>query len=324
MKIEILPSKKNIFSKDNQSILESAIASQLTLGYSCKNGECGICKAKLISGQVKKIGSSSFELTAENEILTCCSIPVSDISIECDYIPELEDIKIQTIPVKVNSISTLSDEVIEISFRYPPSIKFDFLSGQYIDLIWNGVKRSYSIASKNSEDELVIQVKKVQGGLFSALFFNELKLNQLFRVNGPLGTFFCRKNRFDKVFLCTGTGFAPVRSMVETLIAEGDRFNIYIFWGGRQPTDLYSDLPIKWSRAYANVEFQPVYSRCVDNEEAFHGYVQDALIASGINLENIEVYACGSSSMIDSAKNLLIESGLSEKRFYSDAFLASS
>ena len=324
MEITVFPSKKKISSRDGCTILDSAISQDIPLAHSCKNGQCGVCRATLLQGTVDIVERDCLIDLSEREILTCCSTPTSDIAIECDYFPELEGIENRTIPVKVNSILKLSNEVLEISFRCPPNANFNFLNGQYVNLIWNNNKRSYSIASKNTEDKLLIQVKKVESGLFSDMFFNELECDQLFRINGPLGTFFCRENKLDKLFLCTGTGFAPVKSMIEGLIESGFEEKIYIYWGGRNSTDIYSDLPYVWAKQYENIQFLPVYSRCTKSESVYQGYVQNAFIESDISLENIEVYACGSASMVVSAKQLLIENGLSAERFYSDAFLASN
>ena len=323
MKIELFPSNKVFHGEGDKTILESAIANNISLEHSCKTGQCGVCKAKLLSGEIEIQEGLVCDFMEPSEILTCCAVPKSDITIECRYVSELEGIKTQTLPAKVDSFSYLAEDVIEVYFRFPLTAKFGYLSGQYIDLIWNGKKRSYSIATSEGGKRIAIQVKRVNGGAFSKMFFGELEVNQLFRVSGPLGSFFCRDNSLDKVFICTGTGFAPVKSMVENLIAKNSGCNVYIFWGARTPEELYSDIPVKWGEQYENIYYQSVFSRSVGDVGDFYGYVQDAVVASGINLKEVDVYACGSSNMIASAKKLLLENGLNINNFYSDAFLAS-
>jgi CDP-4-dehydro-6-deoxyglucose reductase len=155
--------------------------------------------------------------------------------------------------------------------------------------------------------------------------FNELKKNDLFRFFGPSGTFFLRAGKGQLVFLCTGSGFAPVKSMIESLLEAKSLRNIHIFWGGRFMEDLYSDLPFMWAREFENIQFTPVLSREKNLPgNARSGYVQNALVEQYENLSEAEVYACGSEEMIHDARKLMIKNGLNSEHFYSDAFVSSS
>ena len=324
--VRLSPSEAEFSVQAGQSILDAALAENITLEYSCSNGQCGECKATLQSGNVdEKVHTADVELQ-ENQILTCMSYPNSDLVLQAEYIKELQHIKRKTIPVKVGGIKHISDDVLILKLRLPPTANFEYLSGQFIDLMWNGQKRSYSLASnKVINNTLELHIKKVEKGVFSEFLFNALKENQLLRFYGPLGTFFVRDSKQPIIFLSTGSGFAPVKSMVEQLLESNSERQIYIYWGGRYRNDLYSTLPKQWAKENENIHFTSVYSKETElvSGEA-KGYCQQEVLKQHQNLSDYEVYACGSDEMIHDAKNLFIENGLQYDKFHSDSFLPSN
>jgi CDP-4-dehydro-6-deoxyglucose reductase len=230
------------------------------------------------------------------------------------------------LPAKVEEFRVVNNDVLIMTLRLPPTSSFVFLPGQYIDLNWRDRKRSYSIASSQiHEKKIELHIKKVDGGSFSDSLFSELKNDQLFRFYGPLGTFFLREGAGPVIFLCTGTGFAPVKSMVESLIESGSERSIFIYWGCRFLDSIYSELPFLWAEQHSNIKFIPVLSREENTESSFEfGYVQQAVIKLHNDLHKFEVYGCGSEKMIHDAKKLLTFNGLNEDNFYSDAFVPSN
>lgn len=311
----------------DQTILDAALNHGVTLQHGCSNGRCGDCRAKLIKGDVE-VKNNLFEGSLKaNEILTCCSVPKSDIVVNAEYFPELNDIKRQTVPVKVDSLELLSENVLKIVLRMPPRVKFDYLPGQYLDFLWNGKKRSYSIAQeKPLENKIELHIKKVEGGVFSELFFQQIQIEQLFRINGPLGTFFLRNNEKPLIMLCTGTGFAPIKSLLEQIVDLGSTKDIYIYWGGGYWSDLYSQLPKDLAETFENIHFFPVLSREADTNTSstfFSGYVQDAVLQHHKDICNFDVYACGSEQMISSAREKFVNNGLHASSFHYDAFTQS-
>lgn len=312
--------------KPGQSILEAALSVNINLEYSCSNGQCGECIAQLVSGNIKSEPYSADIKLSERQLLTCSSYLESDVVIKADYFEELEGIERKTIPAKVDSFQRIGSEITIITLRLPPASGFRFLPGQFIDLMWSGEKRSYSIANRSLLDNKIeLHVKKVEAGLFSDLIFNELAINRLFRIHGPLGSFFVRENNNPVIFLCTGTGFAPVKAMVEHLIEINTQRPIYIYWGARNRGDVYSSLPKSWAKQHSNISFTSVLSREEKLEDAeVAGYCQDIVVKKFDDLSNFDVYACGSTNMIHSAKELLVNQGVSSDNFYSDAFLASN
>jgi CDP-4-dehydro-6-deoxyglucose reductase, E3 len=324
--VRLSPSEVEFSVQDGQSILDAALAENITLEYSCSNGQCGECKATLQSGNVEEKRHTADVELKEGQILTCMSYPNSDLVLQAEYIKELQHIKRKTIPAKVDEIKHISDDVLILKFRLPPTANFEYLSGQFIDLMWNGQKRSYSLASnKVINNTLELHIKKVDNGIFSEFLFNALKENQLLRFYGPLGTFFVRNSKQPIIFLCTGSGFAPVKSMVEQLIESNSKRQIYIYWGGRYRKDSYSLLPKQWAKEYENINFTSVYSKESElmNGEA-KGYCQQEVLKQHQNLNDYEVYACGSDAMIHDARNLFIEHGLQDENFHSDSFLPSN
>lgn len=322
--VRLLPSEVEFTVNDGQTVLEAALSNNVNLEYSCSTGKCGQCKADLISGSVDLVGNSEDLELLSSQVLTCCAIPRDNLTLKAQYFPELSDIERKIIPSKVDDIVFVNEDVVRITLRLPPTVEFRFLPGQYLDLNWGSNKRSYSIASSCvSAGKLEIHVKRVESGLFSGFFFNKLKLNQLLRFYGPLGTFFLREGGSPLIFLCTGTGFAPVKSIVEQLIESGSSRKIYIYWGGRLLTDLYTRLPFTWSELYDNISFIPVLSGEKTVQSEF-GYVQQVAHSHHEKFLGFEVYACGSEQMIRDARRLLLANGLQAGNFYSDAFVSSN
>jgi CDP-4-dehydro-6-deoxyglucose reductase len=314
-KVQLQPS--GVIYSSESTLLEDALTQNIVLEHSCKTGTCGVCQAEIIEGVVEnELG----EVVAKGHILTCCSKAKSDVTLMANYYPELAEIKSQTIPCKVTKIENATDDILVIRFRFPPAIKFDYLPGQYIDLSFQGVRRSYSIAnSKNNSNEIELHIRKVLNGKMSNLLFSHLKENQLMRMEGPKGTFFVRNNNKSLVFISTGTGIAPVKAMVEDLVKKDDTREIFIYWGMRYQSDLYKNGLEKLSSEHKHIHYLPVLSR-VNDWEGHKGYVQNAVINDFESLDGFDVYACGSLQMIREAKELFLKQGLSLNAFYSDAF----
>lgn len=306
------------------TILIGAQKKNITLNYSCKTGRCKSCKAKVIEGTsikiVDEIGLSNEE-KKEGFILTCIRKPTSDITLDIEDLSDYALEPIRTLPSKVDGITKLSPNVIELRLRFPPQTSFNYLPGQYINIIKGDSKRSYSIANNDSTNGIVLFIKNYQGGLFSNYLFNEAKVNDLLRIEAPIGTFFLRNtDKKNIIFMATGTGIAPVKAILEQMNDDNTGLltkNIFLFFGGRFLEDLF------WKPEFSNinVNFIPVLSRSEQGWNGSVGYVQDILLSKSINLSDSVVYACGSENMINDSNKILIKNGLSEDSFYSDAFV---
>ncbi|CNK46597.1 CDP-6-deoxy-delta-3%2C4-glucoseen reductase [Yersinia enterocolitica] len=322
--IKLQPSGIIFDAEESMTILDSALENNINIEYSCKDGTCGSCKARLISGEVEQDNNTSLtnEDISNGFILTCCSKPKSDMEINVKYYPELSHITKKTYPCKLDNIEFISNDIAILTLRLPPASKIEYFSGQFIDLIINGQRRSYSIA--NAPDKKIeLHIRKVPNGLFSEIIFNELKLQQLLRIEGPQGTFFVRDNSRPLIFLAGGTGFAPVKAMVEELISKNDKRPIHIYWGMPESKLFYSDIAQKWAAEYPHIQYVPVVS---GEDRSWHGqtgFVHKAVINDFPELSHYSIYACGSLAMISAAQQELIQYGLAEDQFFSDAFVPS-
>ncbi|MBU2896845.1 FAD-binding oxidoreductase [Vibrio hepatarius] len=313
--VTLAPSGIHFSSEDN--LLDDALAQNLMLEHSCKNGDCGVCEAKVLSGQI--LNQDGCVVTT-GTVLTCQSKPLSDVTIEAEFFSELAKIKQQTLPCKVASITYPTRDIAVLKLRFPPTAKFEFVAGQYLNLMFKGIKRSYSIANAmHVSKEVELHIRNVPKGKMSEHIFSSIQENQLMRIEGPKGTFFTRPSSRKLIFLATGTGIAPVKAMVESLVEEGDRRQVRIYWGMRTPGELYCKDLEKIIQPLGNILFIPVLSQSPE-WVGRKGYVQNAVIEDIPDLDNYDVYACGSVAMIDSARELFFRHNLTKQHFHSDAF----
>jgi len=315
--VKINPS--GVSFQSEQNLLGDALKNSIPLEYSCKVGECGICLAEIVTGKVE---NENGEIVQKGTILTCKSRALSNVVLKAKYHPELASQKLQSIPCKVAGFDFVTDNIIVIKFRFPPTVKFDFLPGQYVDLSFKGIKRSYSIASsKQLEHGVELHIRRVVGGKMSEILFSGLKENQLMQIEGPKGTFFIRKSNRPLILIAGGTGIAPVKSILEELIAAEDKRNIYVYWGMTEKGDFYLEELNDFSRRYSNIHYTPVLSGgSMWNGRV--GYVHQAVLDDFETLHEYDIYACGAPVMIEVAKSNFFKKGLLEKNFFSDAFTA--
>ena len=316
---------KEFISVEGGTILESALSAGFVFDYSCKNGQCGTCKTTLLKGEIIEIQEQLAlnKEDANNQFLTCCCVAASDILIDAIDLSAMHGIEVKILPTRINSLDLLSEDIMQVKLRLPPASNFEFLEGQFIDIIGpNSIRRSYSIASISSNNKITLLIKKVKDGKLSHYWFNKAKLNDLLRIEGPKGTFFLRDRAKPLVFLATGTGIAPIISILDGLDSDPDFNqieNISLFWGNRVQQDFI------WSPNFKkiNVDFYPIISRKDDEWKGQVGYVQDVALRVSDSARKVNVYACGTSEMINSAKFSFVGAGLSESDFYSDAFVQS-
>lgn len=311
------------------SILDAARAQGVTLEYSCRTGRCGVCKAPVVTGEttiLKPEGESlSPDEAARGLILTCCRAPAGDVELDVEPLTRLAGFEVKTMPARIASIDRLAPEIVRIVLKTPPASPMRFLPGQYIDVIADGARRSYSLANApHADGNLELLIKRFPEGRLGSFWFERAKSNDLIRIEGPFGTFFLRDDApADIVFLATGTGIAPVKALLEELSADPQRaarHRLHVFWGNREVESFC------WHPGALDLDvgFHPVLSGSAPTWQGVRGHVQDAAIADGLNLIDTVVYACGSNAMIASARERFVALGLPPKRFFSDAFVSSN
>lgn len=312
----------------DESILDAAIRQGLHLEYSCKTGECGVCKTQVLKGSTRPL-TSEFALngqtaTAQEDILTCCRTPLTDISINSEDLSFLAPYPPKTLPCKIATIKSANGDVKIITLRFPPARKLTFKAGQYVNIIGpSGLQRSYSIANSERQDSTIeLQIRHYPNGQFSDYWFNQAKEGDLLRMNGPLGSFCVRPSTKNhrKILLATGTGIAPIISILEEIHQEEQHSlagDISVYWGAREQQDFYVDLAARFPK----IKFTQVLSLNSALDKGRKRYIQDAALDESGNLEEATVYACGRLDMINDARAKFLAAGLPEKHFYSDAFV---
>jgi CDP-4-dehydro-6-deoxyglucose reductase len=309
-------------------LLDAALRQGVVLDYSCRTGRCSTCKGRVRTGETtaahEEIGLS-VEDRAHGFILTCVRHARGPVELEVDDLGDIVLPEAKTLPCRIQSLERLAHDVMRVMLRLPPTSAFEFLPGQYIDVIGaDGLRRSYSIANAPRADKQIeLHIREVTDGAMSRYWFQHAKANDLLRLRGPLGTFFLRGQAGkDLVLLATGTGIAPVKAILEGLSclpAEAQPRSVAVYWGGRRREDLYWQPP-----DYPAVSFTPVLSRADSDWTGQRGHVQEAMLREHAYLADTLVYACGSDAMIHGAQAQLHSAGLPGRQFHSDAFVCSA
>ncbi len=327
--ITIRPSGHVFQAAPGETVLEAALREGYRLPYGCRNGSCGSCKGKVAAGVVDHGKSQDSALPAAERAagmaLFCQAQPRSDLIIECREIGAVKDIPVKTLPCRVQSLELVAPDVMRIRLRLPASERLQFLAGQYIDiLLRNGTRRSLSLANPPHDDGLLELHLRNYGGPFSIHVFTQMKEKDILRFEGPLGTFYLREDN-DKpaVLVAGGTGFAPIKAIIEHAIHHKIKRPLLLYRGARRAADQYLDeLPAAWQREHG-ITYVPVLSDEVpeDGWAGRRGLVHEAVMADLPDLSGHEVYACGAPAMIDAARrDFLARCGLPEAAFYADAF----
>jgi len=329
--VRLEPSGRTFTVNPGETLLEAAIRQGVGLPYGCRNGACGACKGTLKSGLLEYGEHQSRAITGEEiaagKALTCCTKPQSDVVLEIRELAGLKDLAIRTLPARVERIEKPADDVAVLYLKLPAAERLQFLAGQYIDILMKGgVRRSYSMANAPHDDtHIQLHVRRTPGGTFSKYVFEEMKERAIVRFEGPLGSFYLREDS-DKpmILVAGGTGFAPVKAVIEHAFHKGIDRQMVLYWGARTLRDLYlPELPVKWQQEHDNFTFIPVLSEPgpEDDWTGRTGFVHQAVLDDFPSLAGYQVYACGAPAMTDVAKKTFVEErGLPEDEFYCDAF----
>jgi CDP-4-dehydro-6-deoxyglucose reductase len=331
-KVTVQPSGHQFDVEDSESVLSAALRQDLVLPYGCRNGACGSCKGKIVEGQVDYGVYQKKALTeeekAQGKALFCQARPLTDLVIEARTIGAAKDIQVKMLPCRVQRMERRADDVIVLYLKLPANERLQFLAGQYIEfLLKDGSRRSFSMANAPHDDEFIqLHVRHVAGGQFTDHVFGKMKERDILRLEGPLGTFFLREDSAKPiVFVASGTGFAPIKSIIEHALHKGLARPMVLYWGGRRPKDLYMDeLPRRWAAEHpAQLRYVPVVSeaRPEDGWAGRSGFVHRAVMEDFPDLSAHQVYACGVPVMVDAARaDFTRQCGLPEEDFFADSF----
>lgn len=329
--ITVKPSGRQFPCEADETILDAAIRAGVGLPYGCKNGACGTCKGLVLSGDVTHAPHQQKALppndVKQGFALFCCAHPHSDIELEAREVLGVGEFPIKKLPTRVAKMERIADDVMVISLQLPASERLQYRAGQYIEfMLKDGKRRSYSLANAPHLDEqITLHIRHMPGGVFTDHVFNTMKEREILRFEGPMGTFFLREES-DKpmVLLASGTGFAPIKAIVEQAQHSGSKRLMTLYWGGRRPKDLYMHaLCEEWARTIPGFRYVPVISNAQPEDQwsGRVGFVHYAVMEDLSDLSGHQVYACGAPAMVDAARNdFATQCKLPAEEFYADAF----
>ncbi|HVO88863.1 MAG TPA: CDP-6-deoxy-delta-3,4-glucoseen reductase [Casimicrobiaceae bacterium] len=331
MQITIKPSDHSFAAEPGDTVLQAAMRADLMIPYGCRNGACGTCKGRILGGEVDYGAHQASTLTDEEKrkglALFCVARPLTDLTIEIREVRRAGDIQIKRLPCRVETIDKVAPDVAIVRLKLPTTERLQYLAGQYIDLLLkDGKRRSFSLATPPHEDALLeLHIRHIPGGFFTDALFNTYKGREILRFEGPLGAFYLREDT-DKpiVLLAGGTGFAPIKAIVEHALYHKIPREIVLYWGARSRQDLYlPDLPGRWQTEHPNFTFIPVLSE-PKPEDAWPGrtgFVHQAVMTDFDDLSGYQVYACGAPAMVDAARRDFVAlRKLPAEEFYADSF----
>lgn len=337
--VTIQPSLHQFPADADKSVLDAALAAGILLPYSCKSGACSTCKARVVSGTVEAGGNAAQILTPqeihEGFTLMCQARPTSDLVIESKEIRLASDIQIRKLPSRLTSMTRPTSDVAILQLQLPASESFRYYAGQYVEIILkDGKRRSYSMANPpHAAAALELHVRHIPGGLFTDHVFGagatQIKEREIFRVEGPFGSFFLREDSdLPIVMLASGTGFAPIKAMVEHMIHQNIQRPVTLYWGGRRPADLYMDaLAQQWAQTLKDFTYIPVVSQALPEDawEGRTGFVHHAVMEDFPSLMGHQVYACGAPIVVESARREFgAQCGLPDEAFFADSFTSAA
>jgi len=325
-RVTLQPSGHSFTTAGDATLLQAALDAGFTMPYGCRNGACGACKGKVLDGLVDHGAVQASALSTADRssglALFCCATPLSDVVLECREVGTAKDIPVKILPCRVQKLERVADDVIVLSLKLPANERLQFLAGQYIELLLkDGKRRAFSLANAPHDDAfLQLHIRLIEGGEFTGHVFGTMKEKDILRFQGPYGSFFLREESTKPIiFLAGGTGFAPIKSIVEHAIHSNIQRPMTIYWGARNRAGLYlPELPQQWAAAHENIRYVPVLSD--ESWDGRQGLVHRAVLADHPDLSGFQVYACGAPAMIDAARIEFTAQGLPEEEFFADAF----
>ena len=326
--VTIKDSGRQFAVAQDEVVLDAALGQDIGLPYGCQSGHCGACRAKLLSGSIRY--ESKPEALSETELrqgyaLLCQARAQSDLLIQVEELPDHHAIRVRNLPARVARKELLSHDVMALFLELPKGGPFEFLAGQYVDILLpDGRRRSFSIANPPGVDNRIeLHLRHVPHGQFTDYVFNQMPEKALLRIEGPLGSFYLRESDRPAVFMAGGTGFAPIKGMLEHAFARRLSRPMHLYCGVRARRDLYmQELARSWQRSHPNFRYTAVLSEPLaeDQWQGETGLVHEAVAAEYPDLSAVEVYMSGPPVMIQAAKARFTQQGLLLENLHYDSF----
>lgn len=307
-----------------EAVLAAALRQQVDLPHECRLGGCGSCRLKVVEGVVR-YDELPLALTpqedAEGFALACQALPASDLVISID--PPCAASPPARAAAVVEAVRPLTSDVLHLRLTLPGQPPLAYLPGQYMNILLpDGRHRSFSMASKPDGASLDFHVRQVPGGWFTGQRLPQLQAGETLEVEVPLGRFRYHPEDYRPLLMvATGTGLAPLKSMLEALMDDPDCPPVSLYWGMRSQADLYLHEEIQsWADRLYEFQYVPVLSRPQAGWNGRQGYVQQAVLQDLGDLSEHAIYLCGSPGMIADAKAAFAAHGASLDYLYADSF----
>jgi len=328
--VTLQPSGHRFTAREDQTLLEAALETGRHVPYGCRNGACGACKVKVLAGEFDhgptQDGGLPLDDREKGHALLCCARALSDMTIECPEARAASEITVKTMPVRVSLLERLAPDVMRLRLQLPSSERLRFLAGQYVEFILkDGGRRAFSIANAPQDDnQIELHIRRVPGGKFTEQVFVTLKERDILRIEGPHGSFHLREDGERPLLMVAGgTGFAPLKAIIEDMIHRQIVRPIHFYWGARDRAGLYlHELVAGWVREHEHLRYIPVLSEpgADDAWSGRTGLVHTAVLADHVSLAGFDAYVCGAPAMVEAAKRDFVAAGLPAERFFADVF----
>ncbi len=324
--IKVEPSGHGFTVQADETILDAALRQNVGLPYGCRNGACGTCEGSLLKGEVYYPSGKNMALEGrpKQACLMCQAVPRSDLRLRVLELEQAVEIAPKLMPCKVDSKQQLAHDVIRLYLKLPEEQRLQFLAGQYLDIVLkDGRRRAFSIANAPHDDDLIeLHIRHVDGGEFTSHVFSALEDREILRIHAPLGQFTLREeSERPMIMMAGGTGFAPIKGIIEHAFHTGVTRPMHFYWGVRSERDLYlADLPAQWVEQHENFSFTPVLSEPDAGWSGRSGFVHQAVVDDNPDMSGFDVYMAGPPVMIQAGRSAFEAAGLTLQNMFSDSF----
>jgi CDP-4-dehydro-6-deoxyglucose reductase len=325
--VHIEPSGHQISVEPDETVLEAALRQGVGLPYGCRNGACGTCMGELLQGELDYPSGKTDALDGQTPgaCLLCQAVPRGDLRCRVAEIELAQEIPARLLPCRVERREQLAHDVVRLYLKLPEGQRLQFLAGQYLDFILrDGRRRAFSIANAPHDDALIeLHIRHVAKGAFSDHVFSDMAEKEILRIQAPLGSFTLHEQSpRPLLFVAGGTGFAPIKGMIEHAFHIGIQRPMHLYWGVRSRRDLYlPELPERWTRGHPEFRFVPVLSEPDANWQGARGFVHQAVLADHPDISSFDAYLAGPPVMVEAGSRAFMAAGLSPEHIFSDAFV---